>query len=233
MTRSNEEGRLAANETALSESETEATTKALPERSIGASRDAARKTSRLLAWRKEVAASDLTSTQKLVALVLSLHMNGDGASCFPSQRTIAAEASLTERAVRDTIPKLVEAGWIRREQGRRVNGHPDRYYATTPEHRNDVPGNHVPRPEARSAYTGTTFQEHRNDVPPRTSGGRPEDVLPMREDDAVAREARSGSPWEVASVATLDTVATFATKAEAEAFADGKPDLYPRPVTSS
>lgn len=233
MTRPNEEGRLAANETALSESETEATTKALPERSIGASSDAARKTSRLLAWRKAIAASDLSSTQKLVALVLSLHMNGDGASCFPSQKTVAAEASLTERAVRDTIPKLVEAGWIRREQGRRVNGHPDHYYATTPEHRNDVPGNHVPRPEPRSSNTGTTFQEHRNDVPPRTSGGRPKDVLSTgEEDDAVAREARTGSPWEVASVSTLDTVATFATEAEAEAFADGKPDLYPRPVTA-
>jgi hypothetical protein len=214
-------------------------------RTIGADAAAARKTSRLLVWRKAVAAtSNLSSTQKLVALVLSLHMNGDGASCFPSQETIAAEASLGLRAVRDALKTLDDRDYIAREGGR-FRGDVTRYRATLPaserrqdgppseERRQLVPASDEGKAASADAEGGTSFHERRHDVPTRTSGGRPEDVgSDHEENDAVAPEGRSGSTWEVASVSTLDAVETFATEAEAVAFAGKHPDLFPRPVAA-
>jgi hypothetical protein len=46
-------------------------------------------------------------------------------------------------------------------------------------------------------------------------------------DDAVAREARSGSTWEVVSIRRgFEIVATFATQAEADEFVGGDDDLF-------
>ncbi len=150
-------------------------------------REVTRRASPLLAWRKAVAAAeDLSSTQKLVALVLSLHMNGDGASCFPSQETIAAEASLGIRAVRDALKALDDGGFIRREGGR-YRGDVTRYVASLPsERRHVLPPSHgkAATPAAFSegkaapddAEGGISIPKRRHDVPTRTSVGRPEDV---------------------------------------------------------
>jgi hypothetical protein len=68
----------------------------------------------LFTWRSAIASpeSALPPTPRLVALVLSLHMNERGASCFPSVATIAAEAGLSDRAVQKAIRCLTEAGWL-------------------------------------------------------------------------------------------------------------------------
>src|SRR4051812_20641124 len=68
---------------------------------VGAADDAHQERAGLFEWRKEIAASELSSTRKLIAWTLSLHMDRDGDSCFPSQARVAREASLSERAVRD------------------------------------------------------------------------------------------------------------------------------------
>lgn len=91
----------------------------------------------LFTWRSAIASpeSELPSTARLVALVLSLHMNERGASCFPSVPTIASEAGLSDRAVQKAIGCLKEAGWLLvnvggSRQGKRVTS---TYRATFPE----------------------------------------------------------------------------------------------------
>jgi helix-turn-helix protein len=192
----NEARSSAANRTVF-EANTEAVSESLPPRNVGG------KTSRLLAWRKAVVASDLSGTQKLVALVLSLHMNSGGSSCFPSQETIAEEASLGVRAVRDALKTLDGRGFIAREGGR-FRGDVTRYRASlTAERRKDVPPfeevtrHDVPPSTERKAASddakgGISFHERRHDMPTRTSGGRPEDVLPRQ------RETTPTSPDAVA-----------------------------------
>jgi hypothetical protein len=233
MNPQNADGRACNAAGAMDEGETAKTREGASDRSIGAPRDAGRH-SQVFAWRKAVVVSDLTSTQKLVALVLSLHMNTNGGSCFPSQETIAAEASLKERAVRDALKALDRAGFIRREGGR-YRGDVTRYTASLPiERRQEVPPSQAGRrqdvpPSSGSkaasddAEGGTSFHERRHDVPTRTSGGRPKDVL--RTNDA-ARDARSISTWLVRDRLTGEVRSRTRDEAEArrevatEPFAD-------------
>ena len=64
-------------------------------------------------WRKQILENEsLSSTTKLVALVLHFHMNNETAECFPSEATIAKEASLSERCVVNHIKKLRKLNYI-------------------------------------------------------------------------------------------------------------------------
>lgn len=54
----------------------------------------------------------LTSTERLVALVLSIHMNAAGGSCWPSAKKVARESGLSERAVRASLSRIPDAGWL-------------------------------------------------------------------------------------------------------------------------
>lgn len=56
------------------------------------------------------ACDTLTSTQKLVGLMLALHVGKKSGRIRVSQEVIAQKCSLSERAVRDAIKALVEAG---------------------------------------------------------------------------------------------------------------------------
>lgn len=56
------------------------------------------------------ACDSLTSTQKLVGLMLALHVGKKSGRIRVSQEIIAQKCSLSERAVRDAIKALVEAG---------------------------------------------------------------------------------------------------------------------------
>lgn len=69
----------------------------------------------LFDWRKAML-SDMgpAPTTRLVLMVISTHMNGDGASCFPSITTLAAETGLSRRVVIEHIAKAAEDGWIRK-----------------------------------------------------------------------------------------------------------------------
>lgn len=71
----------------------------------------------LFTWRSAIVDSDLSSTSKLVALVLSLHMSERGESCFPSYPTLAKETGLTRRTVIVHVENLVRSGWLEKTVG--------------------------------------------------------------------------------------------------------------------
>jgi hypothetical protein len=54
------------------------------------------------------------STARLILLAISLHMNADGSGAWPSQKTIAARALVTDRAVRKHLEIAVRHGWLAR-----------------------------------------------------------------------------------------------------------------------
>lgn len=68
----------------------------------------------LLSWRGAVcsAASGLTPAERLVALVLSLHMNERGGSAFPSLKRLERESGYDRRHVIRLLQGLVKAGWL-------------------------------------------------------------------------------------------------------------------------
>lgn len=73
----------------------------------------------LFTWRSAIASPEcaLSSTARLVALTLSLHMNERGASCFPSVATLAKETGLSDRSVQKSIALLEADGWLEVKQG--------------------------------------------------------------------------------------------------------------------
>ena len=71
------------------------------------------KTPYLIRWRNLVFSENgLPSTTKLVLATLSLHMNKDGGSCFPSIRHLSDRSSLSEKAVCKHIKEAEKDGWI-------------------------------------------------------------------------------------------------------------------------
>lgn len=68
-------------------------------------------------FEQAILSSNLSSTQKLVALVLKSHMNNDNGECFPSQKTLAAMCSIKEKTVQRATDALEEAGFIERVVG--------------------------------------------------------------------------------------------------------------------
>lgn len=91
----------------------------------------------LMSWRKAISVSDLEPTTRHVALTLSLHMNESGGSCFPSQKTLAAETGLARSTVNSHLGKLLDAGFLmighrRRESDGRQSS--NEYQAAIPEH---------------------------------------------------------------------------------------------------
>jgi len=71
----------------------------------------------LFTWRTAIVESKLSSSQKLTALVLSLHMNEVGGSAFPSHSRVMRFASLSRATVIRSLGVLEEKGWLRREPG--------------------------------------------------------------------------------------------------------------------
>jgi hypothetical protein len=81
-------------------------------------------------WRDAVRDSpDLDRTAKLVAFCLSTYMNRYG-SAWPSQDTLAAGASITDRAVHSATVRLERAGFLEVERSRGRSSH--QYVATLP-----------------------------------------------------------------------------------------------------
>lgn len=69
--------------------------------------------------------SGLTPTERLVGLTLSLHMDRDGGSCWPSLTTLANETGLSRRTVIRALNTLDAEGYIKRARG--GPGRPTRY----------------------------------------------------------------------------------------------------------
>src|SRR5687767_9040866 len=80
-------------------------------------------------WREAVRDSDLGSSAKLLALVLSTYMDTNG-KCWPSKLTLSQNCSLVLRAVDGALHRLEEAGFVEidRSKGRR----PNTYQGTLP-----------------------------------------------------------------------------------------------------
>ena len=160
--------------------------------------DSGRELSALFTWRSAVVESELASSRRLVALVLSLHMSERGDSCFPAVRTIAAETGLSTSTVGPAIEELVEAGFLTVERGNRGRGgrgKVNRYRATFPETRppssettdGDDPGDDAKRRDGRDVPGGKR-RDGRTDpdvnvAPTATEGVMIEDVMPPDPDE--------------------------------------------------
>ena len=75
-------------------------------------------------WRSAFASAygPPSSTTRLVLFCLSIHMNEQGESCFPSIDRLAREGSLSRKAVIDHIKIAEEAGWIEKQERPERNG---------------------------------------------------------------------------------------------------------------
>ena len=71
----------------------------------------------LFQWRNAIASKSgpKEPTTRHVLLTISLHMNCDGESCFPSVNTLAEETGRTKKSVIVHIEKAEKAGWIKKE----------------------------------------------------------------------------------------------------------------------
>jgi hypothetical protein len=128
----------------------------------------------LFTWRSAICDSGLAPTTRLVALVLSLHMNERGGSCWPSQVTLSAESGLSVRAIREHLNVLEDGGWLsveldakgfeKRGGGRKKTTH---WVANVPvnpapETGNEVPGNE----QTRHMTTENPAYDDTNPAPP-------------------------------------------------------------------
>lgn len=98
---------------------------------------ASKKLSPLFTWRSAIASgeSELEPSSRLVALVLSLHMNERGGSCFPSINTISKESGLDRKTVIRHLAALEERGWLEVRHGGSPRGarkESNRYSAVVP-----------------------------------------------------------------------------------------------------
>lgn len=87
----------------------------------------------LYEWRDAVASAEsvLSATQRHVALTLSLHMDRNGGSCWPSILLLCKRTSLADSTVRKALTEVDRAGYLRREVGT-GRGRSTRYSATLP-----------------------------------------------------------------------------------------------------
>ena len=94
--------------------------------------DGAHSPSLVIAWRDAVRDALLPPTTKLIAMILSTHMNGDGGSCYPGTKSLMAETGLKRTAVYEHLAELEREGWLRSEK-RSGRGGPRAYEGTFPD----------------------------------------------------------------------------------------------------
>ena len=129
----------------------------------------------LYTWRTAVAQSDLTASEKHVALTLALFMNEVGGSAFPGAELLATYTSLSVRTVRSTLKSLVGKGWLTIVEHGGIKGGRRRanaYEATTPATVAGVPDedpcNVEPPPLQPATPTPATSSPHLSSTYPRT-----------------------------------------------------------------
>jgi len=103
----------------------------------------------LFTWRSAISESDLTSTEKHVALALSLYMSERGESAFPGPTRLARDTSLDTSTVKEKLRALEKRGWLCCVERGGIKGEKRRanvYAATSPPAElNLVPGAHGTR----------------------------------------------------------------------------------------
>lgn len=72
-----------------------------------------------LAWRQSIQKSDLQATTRHVLMNLSIYMDADGKSCFPTTLRQAQDTGLSEKSVITHIEKAVQAGFLKKAVRRR------------------------------------------------------------------------------------------------------------------
>ena len=107
-------------------------------------------------------------TAKLVAFCLSTYMNGNG-NGWPSQDTIAAGGSITDRAVFSATKRLEDAGFLVVERSRGRSSHT--YVATLPLTANAV---------RRSEWATATLNSEGRRTQPRTARPQPRTPFPRK-----------------------------------------------------
>lgn len=72
----------------------------------------------LFKWRQIIASKSgpHSPVTRHLLLTMSLHMDENGKSCFPSTRTLAEETALSERSVVSHIARAIDAGWLIQSQ---------------------------------------------------------------------------------------------------------------------
>jgi hypothetical protein len=109
-------------------------------------------TCKILDWRKAIQQAPkaaLPSTARLVLLNLSIYMDNDGKSCFPSTRQQALDTGLSERAICEHISKAMEAGFLQKSKAGysgKAWAHYE-YFATFPQEGADARS--VPKEDSR------------------------------------------------------------------------------------
>lgn len=83
-------------------------------------------------WRQAILRSGLPPLTRCVAFVLSMHMDDDGGSCFPSMETIADETGMAKRSVVNHVEKLDNMKWIIVSTTKGVRGRRNTYFAAQP-----------------------------------------------------------------------------------------------------
>jgi DNA-binding MarR family transcriptional regulator len=85
----------------------------------------------LFEWRAAISSKDsgLSANSRHVALVLSLHMDERGCSCFPSLKTLAEETHRSKSTVVAAINELEGAGYLEVERGSPGRGRVSHYRA--------------------------------------------------------------------------------------------------------
>jgi hypothetical protein len=95
-----------------------------------------RRTSIMISWTRAILSrhGPPDSLTRFVALAIGTHMNGDGTSCFPSIKTLAAETQLSHVTVGRRLTDLERGGWLERwqEQGHGQRWRLGHYEATFP-----------------------------------------------------------------------------------------------------
>ncbi len=113
-----------------------------------------------------ILASELGASPRLVALVLSTHMNRNGGSCFPSLATLQRETRLKRQTIWRAVAELESAGLLEvdRHRGRsnryRALGEMSTYYQVP-----DSPGvgaELTPRTSNRTSITTSTRAKARS-----------------------------------------------------------------------
>lgn len=142
-------------------------------------------------WRSAICKSTLTSTERHVALVVSLHFNEMGESCFPSLALLAEETALKTRTVSQCLKVLEAEGWLEREFDRSQKGRGTIVYytMTTPSaERSETTGG----PADDDATTCTSTHDHLQSDDTTTYS---QTVAPIEEEgDMRATGGRQSSP---------------------------------------
>lgn len=139
---------------------------------IGTYPEATRDRPALFEWRQAVTDSNLSPMARLVAFVLSMHMNADGGSCWPSTATVGREAGLSEPSARKHLARLVELGWLSR---RDRPGRTSTFQASYPSHE-----------------TPTVSQNPYCETPPPKQESY--EVAPLQVDDATPTTSQNPTP---------------------------------------